>query len=123
VLAADIPAGAKTSARALARVYAGLLGDLPDVELISPERLRAVTAVAASGEDRVFGNDSSWGLGFAIGLPGADAAETASVFGMAGAGGSYAFGDTATGIACAITKNRLTDDFATVDRVVEAITG
>ncbi|MFG1959930.1 hypothetical protein [Nonomuraea sp. NPDC049028] len=41
ILAADIPAGGKTSARAIARVYAALMGDVPGVRLISPERLRA----------------------------------------------------------------------------------
>ncbi|WP_326654411.1 MULTISPECIES: serine hydrolase domain-containing protein [unclassified Streptomyces] len=110
VLAADIPAGGKTSARAMARLYAGLLGDVPGVPLISPERLREVTAVTAEGTDRVFGNESSWGLGYSIGLPSREGATSA--FAMGGAGGSFAYGDTATGIAFALTKNRLTADFS-----------
>ena len=73
ILAADIPAGGKTSARAIARMYAALLGHVPGVRLISPERLREVTAVAASGPARVFGNEATWGLGSALGLPGAPA--------------------------------------------------
>src|ERR1700686_1147454 len=36
ILAADIPAGGKTSARAMARMYAALLGDIDGIRLISP---------------------------------------------------------------------------------------
>ncbi|MFF0445215.1 serine hydrolase domain-containing protein [Streptomyces sp. NPDC004609] len=120
VLAADIPAGAKTSARAIARMYAALLGGLPGTQLISPERLREATAVSFGGPDQVFGNDATWGLGFSLGLPGAEE-KRAGVFGMAGAGGSYAYGDTATGIACAVTKNRLTMDFDAMMEVVALV--
>jgi len=67
VLAADIPAGGKTSARAIARMYAALLGEVDGVRLISPERLREVTAMAMSGTDQVFGMPTTWGLGYAIG--------------------------------------------------------
>jgi CubicO group peptidase (beta-lactamase class C family) len=122
ILTADIPAGAKTSARAIARIYAALLGEVDGVRLIQPERLHDVTAVAASGTDEIFGNQSSWGLGYAIGLPGCSAADTPSVFGMAGAGGSYAYGDTAIGTAFALTKNRVTMDFGTVSQVIGIVT-
>jgi len=111
IIAAEIPAGAKTTARALARVYAALLDEVDGVRLISPDRLRAVTSIAAVGVDEVFGMPSTWGLGYSIGLPGADAKEHPTVFGMGGAGGSFAFADTATGLAFALTKNRLTFDF------------
>jgi CubicO group peptidase (beta-lactamase class C family) len=43
------------------------------------------------------------------------------VFGMPGGGGSHAFADTATGVAFALTKNRL-GDFATVQRVGGIVT-
>jgi CubicO group peptidase (beta-lactamase class C family) len=111
ILAADIPAGGKTSARAIARMYTALLGGVDGVRLISPERLREVTAVAMSGTDAVFGNPVTWGLGYAIGALGSTPQESQSVFGIGGAGGSFACGDTATGIAFALTKNRLTQDF------------
>ncbi|MEO3855633.1 serine hydrolase domain-containing protein [Acrocarpospora sp. B8E8] len=121
VLAADIPAGGKTSARAIARMYAALLGEVDGVRLVSPERLREISAVSFVGVDQVFGNPATWGLGFAIGRPGADAEATASVFGMPGAGGSAAYADTATGIAVAVTKNRLTGDFAVPAKLSELI--
>ncbi|MGV9316841.1 serine hydrolase domain-containing protein [Streptomyces sp. NPDC003691] len=120
VLAADIPAGAKTSARAVATMYAALLGTLPGRTLVSPERLHEATSLSSGGPDRVFGAESSWGLGYALGLPGRDGT-TGSVFGMAGAGGSYAFGDREHGIAFALTKNRLDLDFATLELLVPLV--
>ncbi|MFF7203562.1 serine hydrolase domain-containing protein [Streptomyces sp. NPDC008141] len=122
VLSADIPAGGKTSARAMARMYAALLGDVPGVALISPERLREVTAPAASGVDQVFGNEASWCLGYALGLPGMEET-TRSAFAMGGAGGSYAYGDTETGIAFAMTKNRLTMDFSAATDLIGLVNG
>jgi CubicO group peptidase (beta-lactamase class C family) len=109
ILAADIPAGGKTSARAIARMYAALLGEVDSVRLISSERLREVTTLASSGMDEVFGMPTKWALGYSIGRPGA--MDSSSVFGIGGVGGSFAFGDTATGVAFALTKNRLTQDF------------
>ncbi|MFG2196244.1 serine hydrolase domain-containing protein [Streptomyces sp. NPDC048639] len=121
ILAADIPAGGKTSARAIARMYPALLGEVDGVRLVSPQRLREVTAEAASGVDAVFGNPSTWGLGYALGRPGCEGPEAATAFGMGGAGGSFAYGDTGTGIAFALTKNRLTADFDAVGRVSELV--
>jgi len=117
-LAADIPAGGKTSARAIARMYAALLGSVDGVRLLTPARLREATTNPFNGTDEVFGMPTSWGLGYSIGVPGL---ETKTAFGVGGVGGSFAFGDAATGIACAVTKNRLTQDFnaaATVCRLV-----
>ncbi|HEV3465551.1 MAG TPA: serine hydrolase domain-containing protein [Actinomycetota bacterium] len=119
-LAADIPAGGKVSARAIARMYAALLGEVDGVRLLSPERLAEVTAVSASGPDEVFGMPTSWGLGYAIGLPGGPR-DTA--FGVGGVGGSFAYGDTATGTAFAVAKNRVNNDFATASRLTELVTG
>jgi CubicO group peptidase (beta-lactamase class C family) len=122
VLAADIPAGAKTSARAIARMYAALLGPVDGVRLLPPDRLAEVTAVAATGVDAVFGNPSTWGLGYAIGRLGASPADASTAFGMGGAGGSFAYGDTAGRLAVAVTKNRLSADFGTAQRLIELVT-
>ncbi|NRQ40819.1 beta-lactamase family protein [Nonomuraea sp. NN258] len=114
-LSADIPAGGKTSARAIARLYASLIGEVDGVRLLTEARLREATAVAAEGMDEVFGMPSAWGLGFSIGRPYAgpgDSAAAPTAFGVAGAGGSMAYADSATGVAVALTKNRLTNDFA-----------
>ena len=111
VLSADIPAGGKGSARAIARMYAALLTEVDGVRLISAERLREATAVSSTGMDQVFGMPTTWGLGYAIGGLGPVAQDSQTVFGLGGVGGSFACGDTATGIAFAFTKNRLTQDF------------
>jgi CubicO group peptidase (beta-lactamase class C family) len=119
-LAADIPAGGKMSARAIARMYAALLGEVDGVRLLTPERLREVTAVSSSGTDEVFGMPTRWGLGYGIGLP--DGSRD-TAFGTGGVGGSFAFGDTATGIAFGLTKNRVSEDFATATRLTQLVTG
>jgi hypothetical protein len=84
ILSADIPAGGKTSAGAIARMYAALLGQVDGVRLITSERLRE--------------------------------------FGIGGAGGSFAFGDTATRIGFAVTKNRLTPDFSAATQLSQIVT-
>jgi CubicO group peptidase (beta-lactamase class C family) len=120
IIAADIPAGGKTSARAIARMYAALLGKVDGVQLIAPERLREVTAVAFRGNDEVFGMPTTWALGYAIGGLGTSS-DSDSVFGVGGSGGSFACGDTATGIAFAVTKNRLTNDFTAAKELSEIV--
>jgi len=122
ILAADIPAGGKTSARAVARMYAAVLDEVDGIRLISPERLREATAVAMSGTDEVFGMQSTWALGYAVGRPGSAAQDAATVFGVGGAGGSFAYGDTAGGIAFALTKNKLTPDFNATAQLSQIVT-
>jgi CubicO group peptidase (beta-lactamase class C family) len=119
-LAADIPAGGKTSARATARMYAALLGQVDGVRLISSARLREATTVAFSGIDQVFGMPTTWALGFSIGRPGA--MESSSAFGVGGVGGSFAYGDASTGIAFAMTKRRLTQDFNAAAQLTQLVT-
>lgn len=97
VLAADIPAGGTMSARGVARMYAALL----DGSLVSPARLREISAVAVTGQDQMTYGPAAWALGYAVGLGGSPTA-----FGMQGIGGSGAFADPETGIAFALTLNR-----------------
>src|SRR5207244_4718169 len=59
-LGADIPAGGKTSARAIARMYAALIGDVDGVRLVSPapcmrRRARRSPASTRSSECRPLG--------------------------------------------------------------------
>lgn len=110
MLAADIPAGAKVTARALAALYARWLA--------SPW-LADVTTVSAAGEDQVYGNPCRMSLGFALGLPFDD--DRPRAFGWAGAGGSWAGADADRGVAVAVTKNVMGMDFTAVRRLVEAV--
>jgi CubicO group peptidase (beta-lactamase class C family) len=121
ILAADIPAGGKTSARAIAHMYAALVGEVDGVQLISPQRLREATAVAMAGTDAIFGMPTKWALGYAVGGLGT-ANDSDTVFGVGGAGGSFACGDTANGIAFAVTKNRLTSDFSAATQLSQLVT-
>ena len=122
VLGANILAGGTVTARAVARMYAALLGEVDGVRLISPERLREISAVAMSGTDQVFGFPTSWGLGYAIGQFMSNAHETQHVFGVGGVGGSHAYADTRTGTTFALTKNRLAPNFDTAEHVAEIVT-
>jgi len=121
ILMADIPAGGKMSARAIARMYAALLGEVDGVRLLRPERVREASAVAMRGVDQVFGNPATWGLGYSIGQLGSDSQSTPSVFGIGGVGGSWACADTATGTTFAVTKNRLTADFSAAEQITGII--
>jgi CubicO group peptidase (beta-lactamase class C family) len=122
VRSANIPAGGTVTARAVARMYAALLGEVDGVRLISPERLREVSAVAMSGIDQVFGFPTAWGLGYSIGQFMSNAQETQSIFGVGGIGGSHAYADRATGITFALTKNRLAPTFETAEQVAGIVT-
>lgn len=125
-MAADIPAGGKTSARAIARMYAALLGQVDGVRLITPERLAEATAISSSGPDQVFGQPTTWGLGYSIGKLGSTPQESPTSFGVGGVGGSFAYGDSATGLAFALTKNRIANDFntaTTISRLVDELLG
>ena len=117
VRSANILAGGTVTARAVARMYAALLGEVGGVHLISPERLWEVSAVAMSGTDEIFGFPTSWGLGYSIGQFMSNAHETQHVFGVGGVGGSHAYADTKTRTTFALTKNRLTPSFETAEQV------
>jgi CubicO group peptidase (beta-lactamase class C family) len=114
MIGADIPAGAKVSARAMAALYARWLE--------SPQ-LADVTTASAEGEDQVYGGDCRMSLGFSLWLPGDsdDGTGAPRAFGWAGAGGSWAGADPDRGVAVAVTKNVLAMDFTTVERLVGAV--
>jgi CubicO group peptidase (beta-lactamase class C family) len=122
VLGANILAGGTVTARAVAHMYAALLGEVNGVRLISPERMGEVSAVAMSGTDQIFGFPTSWGLGYSIGRFMSNAHETQHVFGVGGVGGSHAYADTKTGTTFALTKNRLAPNFDTAEQVAEIVT-
>ena len=119
-LAADIPAGGKTSSRAIAKMYAALLGAVDGVRLLPPARLREATTLSAIGMDEVFGMPTRWALGYSIGAPGS---ESDTAFGVGGVGGSFAYADATTGIAFGLTKNRLAQDFNTATEIIKIVNG
>src|SRR6266498_5882375 len=115
ILMADIPAGGKMTARAVARMYAALLGEVDGVRLLPADRVRTILADPFQGADQVFGNTAIWGLGYGIGRLGGG--DDRGVFGMGGAGGTFGYADTTSGMAFALTKNLQTMDFATAEQI------
>ncbi|SIM64386.1 serine hydrolase domain-containing protein [Micromonospora cremea] len=99
VLTADVPATGTMTARAAARMLAALIGEVDGVRLISPARLRTATTPAGPGREWVFGQETTWGLGYAVDSDGA--------FGAAGSGGSLAYAYPELGLTVAATKTLL----------------
>ena len=105
VLTSHIPSGGTMTARGVARVYAALLGHVPGVQLVSPERLATMAAVAYEGPDVVMDVPSSWTYGYAPYRPGGPP-RPGSTFGMMGMNGSAAYADIDSGVAVAVMRNR-----------------
>lgn len=97
------------SARAIARVYASLIGDGVDgVRMLPPHRIAQATTVQRWSMDEVIQAVRGFGLGYFLGesLPINETRDT--TFGHNGLGGSVGFADPVLGIAFALTKTRLT---------------
>ena len=118
LIQADVPSVGTFTARGMATVYAAIL----DGRLIAAEQLAELSAVAFEGTDQVFGNPARLALGYPLGRIGAPANEAPATFGWPGGGGSYAYADPATGTAFAVTKNRLTPDFTSAQRLSDLVT-
>jgi CubicO group peptidase (beta-lactamase class C family) len=118
VLSAQIPSMGTMSARAATRLYAALLGHVPEVRLLSDEQLAAVATVAYSGPDRVMEMEQvSWSLGYSPSRPSSAASRPGSTFGVVGTNGSAAYADIDTGVAIALMRNRFSPDFTAITRL------
>ncbi|MEV8562029.1 serine hydrolase domain-containing protein [Streptomyces sp. NPDC051917] len=113
VQAAELPASNGIgTARALARMYAALIGKVNGFRLLTPETLKAATKEQASGKDQVMVIPSRFSAGYmlpteAMPMTGPDA------FGHTGRGGSLGFADPEHGIAFGYVMNHIiggTDD-------------
>ncbi|MQA12280.1 MAG: serine hydrolase [Pseudonocardiaceae bacterium] len=94
------------TARALARFYAALIGEVDGHRILTPGTLAAATAEHASGIDRVLRIPVRIGLG--LGLPTPDAYwHSPTAFGFPGLGGSIGFADPATGLAFGYVMNHV----------------
>jgi len=105
---ASIPAGGGImSARAIARHYAALIGEVDGVRLLPAERVRIATELQTSDVDMALGFPIRKALGYWLGGPLSPMSERATAFGHPGAGGSTGFADPDYGLAVGFTKNRL----------------
>lgn len=118
LLLADIPSVGTATAHGLAAMYSAML----DGRLVDAAQLRTLSAVAFDGTDHVFGNHARLALGYPAGRLGAPTTEKSAAFGWPGGGGSYAYADPATGVAFALTKNRLTPHFAAAQSIADLVT-
>jgi CubicO group peptidase (beta-lactamase class C family) len=105
--AAEMPStGGICTARALARFYAALIGEVDGRRILTPATLAAATAEQVSGIDRILRIPVRIGTGF--GLPMPDVYwYTPTAFGFPGYGGSLGFADPATGLAFAYVMNHV----------------
>jgi CubicO group peptidase (beta-lactamase class C family) len=94
------------TARALARFYAALIGEVDGHRILEPDTLAAATAEQASGIDRILRVPVRIGTGF--GLPTPDEFwYSPTAFGFPGMGGSLGFADPTTGLAFGYVMNRI----------------
>lgn len=121
VLTAEIPSTGTMSARGVARVYAGLLGHVPGVTLVSAGRRDLIAAPAFSGTDQVMGFPTRWAFGYSPDRPGGVPSRPGSTFGMVGVNGSAAYADIDSGVAVAVMRNRFAPGDLAAVRLVDRI--
>jgi CubicO group peptidase (beta-lactamase class C family) len=104
---AEMPStGGICTARALARFYAALIGEVNGQRILTAETVSAATAQRAAGVDRILRVPVRIGTG--LGLPTPDAFwYTPTAFGFPGYGGSLGFADPATGLAFGYVMNHV----------------
>jgi len=110
VLAAEMPSSNGVgSARAIARFYGALVGEVDGIRLLHPATVASACVVQADGPDRVILFPSCFGLGFALQpmlTPGAGA----RAFGHPGAGGALGFADPEAGLGFGYVTTRMKFD-------------
>lgn len=107
VHAAELPSSnGIASARAVARLYASLVGPVDGVRTLSTETIARATEVQIEGTDVVIGAPMRYGLGFSLGNALTSAAPVGA-FGHSGAGGSLGFADPARRIGFGYVMTRM----------------
>jgi CubicO group peptidase (beta-lactamase class C family) len=108
--AAEIPAANGIStARSLARLYAGCASEIDGPRLLSAESIDDATIVRSAGRQFTDGPDDGgrWGTGFQLASPPAAPMLGPRSFGHAGAGGQLAFGDDEYAVGFAYLANQM----------------
>jgi CubicO group peptidase (beta-lactamase class C family) len=103
-LAIEDPSSGILNARGIAKLYAGLIGEVDGVQLVRPEAVPVITGPALVAEDELLGNPATLALGYGIGRFGSTAEESPASFGWPGMGGSVAWADTRSGVTFALTR-------------------
>ncbi|TDC24289.1 class A beta-lactamase-related serine hydrolase [Streptomyces sp. 8K308] len=107
VQAAELPASNGIgTARALARMYAALIGEVDGVRLLSPSALTSATEEQANGKDQVMLIPSRFSAGYMLPTESNPMIGPRS-FGHTGRGGSLAFADPEHGVAFGYAMNKI----------------
>jgi len=107
VQAAEVPSSnGMCTARALARFYAALIGEIAGVRVLDPTTLAAAVLPQADGPDLIRGGRTRFGSGFELPVGGASMLGTGS-FGHGGRGGSIGCAHPGAGLAVGYVMNRL----------------
>lgn len=123
VHAAELPAAnGICTARSLAKMYAGLIGEVDGVRVLGPETIRDASTARSDGPDRVLLVPTRFGLGFMLHGMFSPMLSEAS-FGHAGAGGSLGFADPEAGIAFGYVMNQMQQNLAGDPRTLGLIEG
>jgi CubicO group peptidase (beta-lactamase class C family) len=105
--AAEVPAAnGITTARSLARFYAGLAGEVGGIRILKPDTVEQMARSRTSGTDLVLGGQSKFGLGMMCDSPFTPFLGTGG-FGHFGAGGSLGFAHPESGIAFGYVMNQM----------------
>lgn len=100
-------AGGIANARALAKLYAALIGEVDGVRLLPDERVKAMTALQTDAWDMVIEDAFPKAIGYFLGDVDSPMGMRLTAFGHSGYGGTIAFADPEYGFAFALLKNRL----------------
>lgn len=130
VRAAEMPSSnGVASARALARLYASLIGEVDGTRLLAPQTVAAACAVQADGPDRVLFVPSRFGSGFMLPPMLAPGCGKRS-FGHPGAGGCLGFADPDAGLGFGYVTTKMKFEIsgderqrALVDAVMRSLGG
>lgn len=114
--AAEVPAAnGITTARSLARFYAGLIGEVDGVRILQPETVADMSRSRTTGTDLVLGGESKFGLGMMCDSPFTPLLGPGG-FGHFGAGGSVGFAHPESGITFGYVMNQMRLSVAGDDR-------
>ncbi len=94
------------TARAVARMYAALLGEVDGVRLLRPETVQRARQVESTGPDKVILLPTAFGLGFML-SPSLSLSAGPACFGHPGAGGSLGLADPDAGFTLGYVMNRM----------------
>ncbi|MGW7411459.1 serine hydrolase domain-containing protein [Streptomyces sp. NPDC054863] len=122
--AAELPAsGAISTARALARCYAAMIGQVDDgARLFAPATLTLARTEESSGPDRVLVVNTRFGLGFMLHGSASPLLGPGS-FGHPGRGGSLGFADPESGVALGYVTNGLRKGVTADPRALALVAG